>query len=166
MTLVSNLLRGCSKGKMCPRGYISMSIFSLLKKGGRRKEQHTKHTFFCLAGKQNKCTIYRCAGQYSLIPFSSGIILLHLHCLLHDGLTTDTGDTDRAKPDLSQQLLHAQGGNPSSPQNLTILSSATNTVPPLYLHPRSRLRDVLNLTEKLDHLGLLQKEDSKSLEQA
>lgn len=166
MTLVSNLLPGCSKGRTCPRGYISMSRFSLLKKGGGRKEQHTKHTFSCLAGKPFIVYHYRCAGQYNLIPFSSGVILLHLHCLLHDGLTTDTGDTDRAKTDLSQQLLHAQGGNPSSPQNLTILSSATNTVPPLYLHPRSRLRDVLNLTEKMDYLGLLQKEDSKSLEQA
>lgn len=166
MTSVSNLLPGCSKGRTCPRGYVSMSRFSLLKKGGGRKEQHTKHTFFCLAGKQNKCTIYRCAGQYNLIPFSSGVILLHLHCLLHDGLTTDTGDTDHAKTDLSQQQLHAQGGNPSSLQNLTTLSSATNTVLPFYLHPRSRLRDVLNLTEKLDHLGLPQKEDSKSLEQA
>ena len=144
-----------------------MSGVSHFKKGGGRKEQHTNHTFFCLAGKQNKCTIYRCAGQLNLISFSSAVIQLPLNCLLHDGLTTDPGDTDHAKTDLpQQQQLHAQGGNPSSLQNLTIPSSASNTVLPPYLHPSSRLRDVLNLTEKLAHLGLPQKEDSESSEQA
>lgn len=52
--------------------------------------------------------------------------------------------------------LHAQGDNSCSVQNLTIPSSAPNTVSPRYLNSSSRLRDVLTHTAKLAH------SDSKS----
>jgi len=158
--------QAAAKAEHVPEAMFLWADSHALKKGGGKKEQHTKHDFFCLAGKQNEGTIYRSAGQYNPISFSSAVTQLHLNYLLHNGLTTDTGDTDHASTDPPQQQLRAQGGNASAPQNLAIPSSAVDMLLPLHLHPSSRLRDVSNLAEKLAHLGLPQKEDSKSSEQA
>lgn len=84
----------------------------------RKREDGIAHQAHLLPSwETNKCTTYRCAGQYNEISFSSAVIQLQLNCLLHNGLITDTGDTDYAKTYLHQQQLHVQRG--SSLQNMT-----------------------------------------------